>query len=391
MKDIFDLGEQILASRFPRNDEPDPLAAPLILCQCMGGCGLVQLKHTVSACELYTDSYGYRSGLNEMMVTHIKTIVEELYSYRSPSPGDIALDIGSNDGTLLGFHSKDTTRVGIDPTGNQFKKYYPDDVELIPTFFAAKEFGGRKADYITSISMFYDLPEPLVFMKDVASVLSDGGIWIMEQSYLPTMLDSNSYDTICHEHLEYYTFFQIDWMCKRSGLRVLNVKLNECNGGSFRVVICRDDAPYTSNPDSIDKINIIEKNIDLEGFARRSKEHANKLREILVDLKNKGKSVYLYGASTKGNTLLQYAGIDNNILISAAERNPAKYGRRTPGTNIPIVSESDVRAARPDYMLVLPWHFRSAIIMREQKYLNEGGSLIFPLPVIDIVRGSNYM
>jgi hypothetical protein len=325
-----------------------------------------------------------------MMVTHIKTIVEDMYSYRSPSSGDVALDIGSNDGTLLGFHSNVTTRVGIDPTGNQFKNYYPEDVELIPAFFSAKEFGGRKADYVTSISMFYDLPEPLVFMKDVANILSDDGVWIMEQSYLPTMLDRNSYDTICHEHLEYYTFFQIDWMCKRAGLRVLKVKLNECNGGSFRVVICHDGAPYNTDLESINKINIIEKNIDLEGFASRSKEHANKLREILVDLKNKGKSVYLYGASTKGNTLLQYAGIDNTLLVSAAERNSAKYGCRTPGTNIPIVSEAEVRQAKPDYMLVLPWHFRSGIIEREKKYLNEGGSLIFPLPVIDIVRESNY-
>jgi hypothetical protein len=329
------------------------------------------------------------------MRLHLKTLVDELYSYIKPGPGDIVIDIGSNDGTLLGYHSPDAVRVGIDPTGPQFKEFYADGIKLIPDFFTfanyAKEFGERKAKCVTSISMFYDLPAPLDFMKDVAKVLSDDGVWIMEQSYMPTMLDRNSYDTVCHEHLEYYTFFQIEWMCKRAGLRVLNVSLNECNGGSFRVAICHENAPYTSNLFAIEAIEEKEKSIDLKGFVLRCMEHRQQLRDLMCFLSVQKKTVYIYGASTKGNTMLQYGSIDSGLIIAAAERNPAKYGCRTPRTNIPIVSEEEVRAAKPDYMLVLPWHFREGIVEREKEYLNQGGQLIFPLPVIDIVKGSTYM
>lgn len=392
LRDVFDMGRQALASRFPKAGEPDPPTEPLVLTKCHGECGLLQLRHTVSSDELYTDSYGYRSGLNEMMKAHLKTIVEDLYSYVKPGPGDVVIDIGSNDGTLLGHHTADAVRVGIDPTGPQFKEFYTDGIKLIPDFFTfenySKEFGDIKAKCETSISMFYDLPAPLDFMKDVAKVLADDGVWIMEQSYMPTMLERNSYDTVCHEHLEYYTFSQISWMCKRAGLRVLNVTLNDCNGGSFRVTICHDNAPYTSNLFAIEAIEEKEEIIDLEGFVDRCKEHRSKLRDLLCMLSVQKKTVYIYGASTKGNTMLQYGSIDSGLVIAAAERNPAKYGCRTPSTNIPIVSEAEVRAAKPDYMLVLPWHFREGIIEREKEYLEKGGQLIFPLPVIDIVRGS---
>lgn len=388
LRDVFDMGPQALASRFPKAGESDPPTAPLVLTQCQGECGLVQLKHTVASDELYTDSYGYRSGLNEMMRSHLKTIVDDLYSYVQPQSGDLVIDIGSNDGTLLGWHSPAAVRVGIDPTGPQFKEFYADGIELIPEFFSAGVLGDRKAKCVTSISMFYDLPAPLEFMKDVAKVLAPDGVWIMEQSYLPTMLDRNSYDTVCHEHLEYYTFSQVAWMCRHAGLRVLNVTLNDCNGGSFRVAICHENAPYTSNLFAIEAIEEKEASIDLEGFVERCKTHRDQLRDTMCSLKNQNKSVYIYGASTKGNTMLQYGSIDSGLVVAAAERNPAKYGCRTPCTNIPIVSEAEVRAAKPDYMLVLPWHFREGIIEREKDYLEQGGQLIFPLPVIDIVKGS---
>ena len=227
-------------------------------------------------------------------------------------------------------------------------------------------------------------------MKDVAKVLASDGVWIMEQSYLPTMIQNNSYDTICHEHLEYYTFFQISWMCKRVGLRVLNVSLNDCNGGSFRVAICHENAPYTSNLFAIEHIEETEESVGLElkNFVERCKFHRWQLRDMLCFFSVQKKKVCIYGASTKGNTLLQYGNLDKTLITAAAERNPAKYGCRTPGTNIPIVSESEVRAMKPDYMLVLPWHFREGIIEREKEYLEQGGQLIFPLPEVDIVQGS---
>jgi hypothetical protein len=392
LKDVFDLGVQAVASRFPAKNEADPPSAPLILVKCQGGCGLVQLKHTVSSDEMYTHAYGYRSGLNETMRFHLKTIVEDLYTYVNIKEGDVVLDIGSNDGTLLSWHDTQATRVGIDPTGSQFKEYYDNDVILVPDFFShdtyTKALGERKARCVTTISMFYDLPDPLQFMKDVAQILDHSGVWIMEQSYMPTMLETGSYDTICHEHLEYYCFKQIEWMTKRAGLRVVDVSLNDCNGGSFRVALCHDSAPYPTNTDNVKKIIDKDSTADISAFVARSEKHRQDIRAVLQGLKDEGKSVYLYGASTKGNTMLQYCGIGSNFITSAAERNPMKYGCRTPNTGIPIVSEVEVRQAKPDYMLVLPWHFRAGFIEREREYLENGGKLIFPLPEIDIVSKS---
>ena len=385
LTDVFDMGSQVLASRFPSKNEPDPPTAPLILCKCMNGCGLVQLRHTVSSDELYTSNYGYRSGLNEMMRSHLKTIVDDLYSYSPPVDGDLVLDIGSNDGTLLSHHSNVTMRVGIDPTGKQFAQYYDSSITLIPEFFTSSAFGDRKAKYITSISMFYDLPSPMDFMKDISRVLRDDGIWIMEQSYMPTMLLRDSYDTVCHEHLEYYTLAQIQWMCERADLVILNVSLNDCNGGSFRVTITHKESKYPVNREAINAIMEMEKSLDIEEFVKRCETHRTELVSLLKSIKERGESIYVYGASTKGNTMLQYCNIDSSIITAAVERNPMKYGCRTPKTNIPIIPEDFARAAHPDYMLVLPWHFREGIIARENDYLKHGGKLIFPLPSISVV------
>lgn len=387
LTNVLDLGDQVLASRFPLRDDPDPLAAPLVLCKCEGECGLIQLRHTVAASEMYTDNYGYRSGLNEMMRAHLKMIVDDLYSYSVPTSGDVALDIGSNDGTLLSYHSPDITRIGIDPTGEQFRQYYEPGIRLEPDFFTCESYNrvtDQKAKYVTSISMFYDLPRPLEFMKDVARVLASDGIWIMEQSYLPTMIERTSYDTVCHEHLEYYAFAQIEWMCARANLRVLDVKLNDCNGGSFRVIIGHADSAYASNTEAIDAIKMHD-SVNFDNFVKACEDHRTKLVELLRSLKAKGKTISLYGASTKGNTLLQYCNIGTDLIDNAAERNPLKYGCRTPKTNIPIVSESEVRALNPDYLLVLPWHFREGIVKREAEYIARGGKLIFPLPCVQII------
>jgi len=385
IEDVFDLGVQTLASRFPSEKEPEPLSAPLVLSKCTGECGLLQLKHTVSSSEMYTNAYGYRSGLNEIMKEHLKTIVDDFSKYLKLENGDTVVDIGSNDGTLLSYYPSTVKRIGIDPTCMQFKQYYDEDVTLIPTFFSKEVLGDTKVKCITSIAMFYDLPKPLEFMKDISHVLDPLGIWIMEQSYMPTMLEMNSYDTVCHEHLEYYCFKQIEWMCKKAGLRVLDVTLNESNGGSFRVTICHENAPYESNQENIQMIREKDNNVDLFSFIKNSEQHKKDLYNLIVKITNDGKKICIYGASTKGNTLLQYCGIDEKFITCAAERNQYKYGCRTPGTNIPIVSEDEVRKINPEYMLVLPWHFRVGIIKRENEYLQNGGKFIFPLPFIEIV------
>jgi len=388
VKDIFDLGSHGLASVFPKKDEEDPVTVPLVLCQCDNEeCKLVQLKHTVDSTELYEQEYGYRSGINQTMKDHLECLVRSIEEEETLNDGDIVLDIGSNDATMLKFYKNENLkRIGIDPTGSQFLKYYEDtNIKLYPTYFKSGIFEG-KAKVITSISMFYDLPDPVQFMRDIKNTLSeDKGIWIMEQSYMPSMLKLNSYDTVCHEHLEYYTLNNINYMCKMVGLDIIHVDFNECNGGSFRVFISHPGC-FTPDTTKINQIIRDEKDIDFEVFNRKCEESRTQLVSFLKIQKELGKKTYIYGASTKGNTMLQYCGIDSTLIEAAAERNPNKYGCRTPVTGIPIISEAEMREKNPDFLFVLPWHFRDEFVKRESEYLKNGGQIIFPLPKFEIIK-----
>ncbi len=389
---IFDLGNQALGSRFPSKDESEPIDAPLILVKCEGECGLLQLLHNVSSEELYCHNYGYRSGLNNTMIGHLGSLVNQIEKRVILSPDDIVVDIGSNDCTLLKSYTKDVVKVGIDPTGTQFKEYYPNTVTLIPDFFSdnayKNTFGEKKAKVVTSISMFYDLPSPVTFAKHIANILDDNGIWVTEQSYAITMMEKNSFDTVCHEHLEYYCMKQMKYIADQAGLCIVDVSLNECNGGSFRVTMEKKKSD-NSVSENVGALLAQEGSINLDtfigDFVGRCETLKQDLNELVQRIVKENKTIYLYGASTKGNTLLQYYGLDNTIILGAAERNPEKYGCRTPKTNIIIMSEEEVRSKDPDYMLVLPWHFRDEFVVREKEYLEGGGNLIFPLPKIEVV------
>ena len=286
-------------------------------------------------------------------------------------------------------------KVGIDPTGTQFKKYYSNDIILIENYFSSNifidRFQDKKAKIITSISMFYDLPDPTQFMKDIKTILSIDGIWVTEQSYIGSMLEKKSFDTICHEHLEYYAFKQLEYMAKIVGLKILDVSLNECNGGSFRIFFTHsDNQTFKVNYSNINLLEEYETSLNLDSdltytlFNEECSIIRKYLCKILTDLKKLGKSIYIYGASSKGQTLLQYFNIDNKLITAVAERNTEKYGRRTPRTDIPIISEDEMRKAKPDFLLVLPWHFKDGFIVREKEYLDNGGQFIFPLPNIEI-------
>lgn len=393
---VLDLGIQALTSRFPNKDEGTPPRAPLVLMQCHA-CGLVQLRHSVNRDELYTHSYGYASGINSTMRTHLSALVRWIEKLCPLKPGDIVVDIGCNDGTLLkSYAAAGLRRVGIDPIAVKFRSQYPADFQVHESFFSEDSYrracGSEKAKVITSIAMFYDLESPTEFSRAVESALADDGIWVLEQSYLPTMLESNSFDTICHEHLEYYALRQIEELAERSGLRVFDVELNDTNGGSFRLALCRSKASFQTSHDRIKQIRHLEKTMALgthepyEAFRRRIEEARDRLVKFIDTERAAGRTFYLYGASTKGNTLLQYCGLDASKIVAAAERNPEKFGRRTPLTDIPILSERECRAAKPDYFLVLPWHFRAEIIEREAEFLNSGGKLVFPLPKFEVVQ-----
>ncbi len=283
---------------------------------------------------------------------------------------------------------------GIDPTADPFRRYYPKGASVVPEFFnetsASTALGGRKVKAVTSIAMFYDLPDPLQFTKDVAAVLDAEGVWVLEQSYLPTMLERLAYDTVCHEHLEYYGLRQIEWLAHRAGLKIADVSLNDANGGSFRVALVhRDSTIGVVDGDKIRKLladEDVKTGLDaLADFAKRTEEHKTRLVTFLEESKRKGLRTAGYGASTKGNVILQYCGIDERLLPEIAEVNADKFGSYTPGTRIPIRSEDGVKAHGVDQFLVLPWHFRDFILEKEKEYLADGGAFVFPLPDIETV------
>jgi C-methyltransferase C-terminal domain/Putative zinc binding domain/Methyltransferase domain len=392
---VLNLGDQSLTGVFPKSAEEPVSIGPLELVWCPDS-GLLQLKHSCSPDEMYGENYGYRSGLNASMVAHLTRKAQALERVRPLQEGEWILDIGSNDATLLrAYQSTSIRKVGIDPTGEKFRSFYAGDVELCPTFFAADTFLNashhRRAAIITSIAMFYDLERPAEFTRDIAESLAPDGIWHFEQSYMPSMLRTNSYDTVCHEHLEYYSLSVVSDLLQSCGLRIVNVQMNSINGGSFAVTACHKNAPFESNTPLINWMLRQEENLGLltpkpfRQFEERVFQHRTDLRRLIEALSGDGKKVLGYGASTKGNVLLQFCGLTRSLIPAIADINPDKFGAYTPGTGIPIVSEPDAKAMAPDYFLVLPWHFKESILQREKQFLAAGGKLVFPLPEIEIV------
>jgi hypothetical protein len=345
---------------------------------------------------MYGDNYGYRSGLNGSMVKHLNDKVRQLKKLVGLQADDVVLDIGSNDCTLLKAYDLDNIRrIGIDPTGRKFSEYYPDEVTLVPDFFTAEAFRSvenRQARIITSIAMFYDLEQPIEFAKQIEEVIADDGIWHFEQSYMPSMLRLNSYDTICHEHIEYYSLGVVEKILGSSGMKVIDVTMNSINGGSFAVTAARaGSTAFKVNSPVIDWMLEQEERMGLHtprpfrDFEERVFRHRDDLTRLIRALNSDGKKVLGYGASTKGNVMLQFCGLTPNDIPAIAEVNEEKFGRVTPGTHIPIISEAEARAMKPDYFLVLPWHFKEGIIQRESEFLLGGGKFIFPFPEIEII------
>ena len=391
---VFDFGVQALSTRFPGPNDPDAELVPLTLTQCQD-CGLTQLTHDYDLDDLYRRGYGYRSGVNQTMREHLGGIVNRLENHVSLKPGDTVLDIASNDGTLLqSYNASDINLVGIDPTIEQYRDYYPDGAFLSPEFFSKEIFAAvsptEKAQIVSSIAVFYDVPDPDRFTADIASILDKDGIWVMEQSYLPMLVADLSFDSICHEHLGYYCLKQIERAAQAAGLRVFDVETNAMNGGSIRAFLCHENARHKANEQALADIRILEAEAKLDSidtfkaFHRKVSEIGKQLVGVLKDAKAAGKTIHIYGASTKGNVLLQLYGIDRTLIDAAAERNEWKFGHRTPGTNIPIISEKESRAQNPDYFLVLPWHFRDEFVEREKAFIEGGGKLIFPLPEVEV-------
>ena len=403
LKKVIDLGPQYLQGSFikPGKEIPPMRRIPLTLVRCNpeedeNACGLLQMEHSVPSSILYA-AYWYRSGTNNTMRNHLKGIVSEVTSIVEGEKLRV-LDIGCNDGTLLSNYPETYKKYGVDPSdvAQEIKPPVKVVQDIFPSPKLDKILEGKKLDIITSIAMFYDLEDPVAFTKSIKKYLSGEGVWVFEMSYMPEMLVKNSYDTLCHEHLEYYSLSALEYIMKAGGMRIFNISFNEINGGSIRCYATHDDHFGFDKPEFNQKIAAqrqFEFDLELDtdkpyvDFQKRIDNEKEKLLNMMQDLKRNGKRIHIYGASTKGNTILQFCGIDKSLIDVAAERNPDKYGAMTLGTEIPIVSEEDSRAMKPDYYLVLPWHFKEEFLQREAAMLEQGIGFIFPLPEIEIISG----
>ncbi len=400
---VLSLGEQYIAGAFaqPGGEQPVTRRIPLELVRCdmtrnEDGCGLVQLRHTVPGSILYR-SYWYRSGVNATMTRNLHGIAVRAEELVDLHPGDLVIDIGCNDGTLLdGYRAPNLKYLGFDPSDvgrYAVEKGY----EVVRDFYSYEQLRrrhvDRKARIITSIAMFYDLEYPRAFVGEVAQALADDGVWVLELHYLPTMLDMNQFDAIVHEHLEYYSLAVIERLLAEAGLGVVDAELNDINGGSVRLFIRRAGAETLSEQrtDALQQLRVREFEMALdsaepyERFAAAAARVREGLASLCRQLVGEGKTIHVYGASTKGNTILQYAGIDSSLVPYAADRNPDKHGSETIGTRIPIISEEHSRELAPDYYLALPWHFMDEFLERESDFLDRGGQFIVPMPEVRVV------
>jgi len=403
---IVDLGSQMLASAFVSEENQDYLPlrkVPLELVRCNPeideeACGLVQLRHTFPSDIMYSD-YWYASGVNQTMRDALADITRRAADFVSLAKDDIAVDIGCNDGTLLKSYklvNSELNLVGFDPAKN-FVGAQGEGFLRINDYFNKASYtdalGAKKAKIVTSIAMFYDLEDPIAFASEIADILDDNGIWILQMADLPNMLKHNMFDNICHEHVTYYHLAPMEYLLKRCNMKLVDVEMNQVNGSSYRFYIRKNTGlePSKDAIKRIAKVRFDEFNmaLDTDTPYKRFKDNIERNKNDLLFFINQeraeGKKVFVYGASTKGNVLLQYCGLNEEIIPCAAERNPRKWGTKTLGSGIPIVSEEDARAMSPDYFLVLPYHFLDEMLVREQDFIARGGKFIVPVPRVKLV------
>ncbi len=388
---ILSLGNQRLSDFTKKRIKQKSFPLNIILCK---KCSLIQLDYTTPAKYLYTERYGYKSGINQTMQNELKEIVQEVLKKVKKSKDKlVVVDIGANDGTLLKNYPKNVYRIGVEPItkfAKEAKKYAN---KVVNDFFTyetfRKEVKNKKADVITAISCFYDMEEPNKFVADITKILKEDGVFVIQQNYLVEMLKLNAFDNIVHEHLEYYSLLSLSNLLERHGLEVFDLELRDLNGGSFRTYISFKGKRRKTK--AIEKMIKHEKKLGLDKksayleFAKKIEKNKNKITDFIKKETKKGKKIYLYGASTRGNTLLQYFELDNKLIKYAVERNPEKWGKIITSVNIPIISEEQARKDKPDYMLVLPWFFKEEFLQREKKYLENGGRFIFPLPKFEVI------
>lgn len=413
LQEVIDLGAQYLQGSFVKEGMTKPsarkISTRLVRCNTSkfeDGCGLVQTSVTTPPKILYAN-YWYQSGISQTMRNHLKEIVRQAMdimginqTVNSGNPHErptySALDIASNDGTLLKCYPPAMVKCGIDPS-DIARNVSMDNCTIINDLFPTEKLDKDvRFDIITSIAMFYDLEDPVSFVKKIEKHLKQNGIWIGEVAYLPATLEQVSYDTIVGEHLTYYSLSTLEAVFKRAGMRIFRAELNDTNGGSIKFFCCSEKC-FTHDTEQSDKFlnELRMKEFDLELdtdtpysiFRSKVTIQKHELQKLVQKIKDERKTIHLYGASTKCNTLLQYCELDHTSIPYAAERSKEKWGAKTLGTNIQIISEEESKALKPDYYLVGPWHFKNEILKREADTINKLGiKFIFPLPNIEIVE-----
>ncbi|TFB10139.1 methyltransferase domain-containing protein [Candidatus Marinimicrobia bacterium MT.SAG.2] len=389
MDDILSLGIQPLTGVFIKPDQQDPIEAPLDMVIC-NECKLVQLAHTVNSNLMY-ENYWYRSGINQTMRDHLAGIVGDINSRVNLQAGDLFIDIGCNDGTLLAaLDVEGLIKIGVDPSDAIHSIKDPDIIKINSPFTndaVENKLQGRKAHVISSISMFYDIQEPHKFVETIVDFLDENGMWVVEMNYTGDMIKNCGYDMISHEHLIYYTMSVFEELIAPHGLFINDVSLNSINGGSIRIYV----GPKPGETENVVSLREQEKEQGLDKketylqFALQIEVSKKKLKKKIKQIIDAGERIAAYGASTRGNTILLYCGLDHNVILGAAERNPLKYGLVTAGTRIPIKSEDEIRAANPEYFLILPYTFLNEFIERESEYFENGGRFLVPIPDLEII------
>ncbi len=393
---ILSLGSQYPSNFIELNSTPnkkEQIPLELLFCE-NKNCGLLQLKHTVSRESLYKE-YWFRSGLNEQMADALNNITKNVEKRISITENDIVLDIGCNDGTLLRSYRSKARLVGFEPASNLVNEAKKDTNLIINDFFSSKEFvrhlPNEKAKVITSIAMFYDLENPNSFVNDIVNCLDEDGIWVIQMAYLIPMLELNAFDNIVHEHLEYWSLKSLKYLLEIHDLEIFDVELNDVYGGSFRIFVKTKNNTKLNVENSVNEFLRNEDKFGLEkketylNFAERVNALKNQLNDFINQEISRGKSIYAYGASTKGNTLLQFYDLNKNSIPKVVDRDSKKFGKMTIGSNIPVIPEEQARQEKPDYLLILPWHLVNFFKEREHEFLKNGGKFIVPLPEFKII------
>jgi len=386
LQDVFSLGEQYINDFVPKERINKGLKAPLELVMCKK-CTLLQLRHTAPQELLYTRHYWYRSGVTETMRCALRNITEEIEAMLPLRPGDVVLDIGANDGTMLAnYTATGIHRVGCEPANNLVDMLRQNADYVMHDFWdyqrymeLASQWGFGKAKVITAIGMFYDLEDPNKFIKDAQRALAENGVFVTQLMCLTPMLKNNDVGNICHEHLEYYSLDSLKYLFETNGLEMFKIEENDVNGGSYRIYARHYKGTGISFEEKIEMDDLLK-------FVKRIEDNRARCFTFIKDQVAKGKTVYVYGASTKGNVILQYYGLDHTLITAAAERSPEKWGKYTIGTWIPIVSEEEARKSQPDFFLVLPYAFFKEFYEREKEWRSRGGKFIVPLPEFKVVQ-----